>query len=57
MFLDLSLISKSSKVLCFKRDVPNRDFPLVLPDPGLTWQGLKPGAKYKFLVTASHPSL
>ena len=57
MFLDLSLISKSSKVLCFKRDVPNRDFPLVLPDPGLTWRGLKPGAKYKFLVTASHPSL
>ena len=57
VFLDLSLISKSSKLLCFKRDVPNRDFPLVLPDPGLTWRGLKPGAKYKFLVTASHPSL
>ena len=57
VFLDLSLISKSSKVLCFVRDVPNRDFPLVLPDPSLTWQGLKPGASYKFLVSASHPSL
>ena len=34
-----------------------REFPLVLPPPSAAWPGLQPGASYKFLVTASHPSL
>ena len=29
----------------------------MLPPPSAAWPGLQPGASYKFLVTASHPSL
>ena len=57
VYLDLALVSKSSKVLCFVRDVPNREYPLVIPDPSSSWPGLKAGARYKFIVSASHPSL
>ena len=57
VYLDLALVTRSAKVLCFVRDIPNREYPLVLPDPGPTWPGLQPGARYKFIVSASHPTL
>lgn len=44
-------------MLCFVRDVPSREYPLVIPDPSPSWPGLKAGARYKFLVSATHPTL
>ena len=47
MYLDLALVTQSAKVLCFVRDIPNREYPLVIPDPAPGWQGLAAGASYK----------
>ena len=47
MYLDLAMVTQSAKVLCFVRDIPNREYPLVIPDPAPGWQGLAAGASYK----------
>ena len=39
------------------RDVPRREFPLVIPPASSAFPGLEGGASYKFMVSASHPSL
>ena len=57
VYLDLSSVTKSAEVQCFIRDIPSREFPLVLPAPGSGFRGLEGGAQYKFLVTASHSTL
>ena len=57
VFLDLTLLTKSASLQCFVRDVPRREFPLVIPPASSAWPGLAGGASYKFLVSASHPSL
>ena len=57
VFLDLTLLTKSAKIQCFVRDVPRREFPLVIPPASSAWAGLAGGASYKFLVSASHPTL
>ena len=56
-YMDLSRVSRSSQVQCFTRDIPSREFPLVVPASGPGFPGLRGGARYKFLVTASHPLL
>ena len=50
-------MTKSAEVQCFVRDIPSREFPLVIPAASSSFPGLEGGAKYKFVVTASHPSL
>ena len=57
VFLDLTLLTRSAKIQCFVRDVPRREFPLVIPPASSSFPGLEGGASYKFLVSASHPTL
>ena len=57
VYIDLSAITKSAEVQCFVRDIASREFPLVIPPAKDSFPGLAGGAKYKFLVTASHPTL
>ena len=57
VFLDLTLLTKSAKIQCFVRDVPRREFPLVIPPASPAFSGLEGGASYKFLVSAEHPTL
>ena len=57
VYLDLDQVTRSAEVQCFIRDIPSREFPLVLPAPGAGFPGLQGGATYKFLVTASHATL